>query len=78
MAKIKSLVGRVEVDKAKHAHNCQRNARHRILAGDRRLKVRNRRSWDHYCMTCAEQIIDFARDRLDELQELLMNSANNE
>ena len=78
MARIKSLIGRVEVDNAKHAHNCQRDARHRIFAGDRRLKVRNRRGWDHYCVACAKQIVDLTQNRLDEIQELLINSASNE
>lgn len=57
---IKSLLEQVLVDKAVRAHNCQANARHRIERGDVRLKVRNGRSWDHYCCQCAETII--ARD----------------
>ena len=56
----KSLVTQVGVDRAGKAHNCQANARHRIERGDVRLKVRNGRSWDHYCRDCAETII--ARD----------------
>jgi hypothetical protein len=67
---IKSLITRVEVDTAGRSHNCQANARHRIAMGDVRLKVRNGRSWDHYCCACAETII--ARDlvRLTELRKL--------
>ena len=56
MARIKSLVIRVEVDVAKKAHNCQANARHRIERGDKRLNVRNGRSWDRYCLECARNI----------------------
>ena len=67
MARIKSLLIQVEVDEALKAHNCQANARHRIERGDRRLKVRNGRSWDHYCVSCAATII--GRD-ITELQEL--------
>ena len=67
MPRIKSLVMRIEVDEAKRSHNCQANARHRILKGERRLKVRNRRSWDHYCLFCAVVII--GRD-IEELQTL--------
>ena len=67
MARIKSLLIQVEVDEALKAHNCQANARHRIERGDRRLKVRNGRSWDHYCVSCAAAIID--RD-IAELQAL--------
>lgn len=57
MPRIKSLVERIEVDQAGKAHNCQANARHRIEKGDKRLKVRNGRSWDHYCLECARTII---------------------
>jgi hypothetical protein len=66
----KSLVVQVGVDIAGRAHNCQANARHRIKKGDVRLKVRNGRSWDHYCRVCAETII--ARDiaKLTALQSL--------
>lgn len=53
----RSLVIRVEVDHALKAHNCQANARHRLERGDKRLKVRNGRSWDHYCVHCATGIL---------------------
>ena len=66
----KSLVIRVEVDKALKAHNCQGNRRHRLERGDKRLKVRNGRSWDHYCVICAGNIIQ--RD-IVELQNLQRN-----
>ena len=46
------------IDTAGKAHNCQANARHRVEKGEVRLKVRNGRSWDHYCRACAEIIID--------------------
>ena len=67
---IKSLLTATRVDKAKHAHNCQANRSHRIEQGDIRLKVRNGRSWDHYCSACAAAII--ARDitTLTTLQRL--------
>lgn len=68
MPGIKSLVIRVEIDHALKAHNCQRSSKHRILAGNRRLKVRNGRSWNHYCIPCA--IIILERD-IAELQGLL-------
>jgi len=54
---IKSLVIRVEIDETVNAHNCQANPRHRLKGGDKRLKVRNGRSWDHYCAACAAVII---------------------
>lgn len=60
MPRIKSLLIRTELDVAKRAHNCQGNVRHRIERGDRRLKVRNGRKWDHYCLECAKTMM--ARD----------------
>ncbi len=63
----KSLVIRVEIDQAKHSHYCQASKRHRISMGDSRLKVRNARSWDHYCISCAKIIVE--RD-LAKLQQL--------
>jgi hypothetical protein len=64
---IKSLIIRVDIDHAKHSHNCQANERHRISMGEPRLKIRSGRSWDHYCMICARAIVD--RD-LAKLQQL--------
>ena len=57
MPRIRSLVTRSEVDAAQRAHNCQGNARHRIERGGTRLKVRNGRNWDHYCLDCARAIV---------------------
>jgi len=58
MPRIKSLLIRTEIDEAQRAHNCQGNASHRINRGEMRLKVRNGRSWDHYCASCAVAILD--------------------
>ena len=67
MPRVRSLRIRTEVDVAQRAHNCQGNARHRIERGDKRLKVRTGRSWDHYCLECARTIV--SRD-ISELEAL--------
>lgn len=67
---IKSLVTQVEVDRAGKAHNCQANAKHRIEKGDIRLKVRNGRSWDHYCLACAKNIIGRDIEKLRGLETM--------
>ena len=72
MARIRSIVERCCVDQARKAHNCQANAQHRIRSGDRRLKVRNGRTWDHYCIRCAQEIIRRDVDRLRTLAEELV------
>jgi hypothetical protein len=67
MPRPKSIIERVEVDEALKAHNCQHNQNHRIERGDKRLKVWKQRSPEHYCVSCALDII--ARD-IAELQDL--------
>jgi hypothetical protein len=64
----KSLVIRVEVDRALKSHDCQANGKHRLEKGDKRLKVRNGRSWDHYCVACAQNIIQRDILKLQALQ----------
>ena len=71
MPRIRSLCIHVEVDAAQRAHNCQGNARHRIKRGDKRLKVRNNRSWDHYCLECATRIVRRDITALEELAQEL-------
>ncbi len=68
MPGIKSLVIRVEMDEALRAHNCQRNSNHRIEQCDRRLKVRNGRSWNHYCVSCAVVILERDIAKLQALE----------
>jgi hypothetical protein len=65
---LKSLLIRVEIDAALKAHTCQANPRHRLQRGDRRLKVRNGRSWDHYCVSCAAAILSRDIEELTVLQ----------
>jgi hypothetical protein len=68
MARVKSLVTQVEIDEVQNAHNCQASAAHRLVRGDRRLKVRNGRSWDHYCVSCAIGILERDIAKLQELR----------
>lgn len=70
MARIKSLIVQVKIDRAGAAHNCKGNARHRVEKGDVRLKVRNGRSWSHYCVSCAEIIIAHDIQKLTMLKAL--------
>ena len=66
----KSLVSQVRVDVAARSHNCQANSRHRVKMGDVRLKVRNGRSWNHYCKECALIIIAKDIKKLTQLQAM--------
>ncbi len=67
MPRPKSIIKRVEVDVALKSHNCQHNRGHRIQRGDKRLKVRKDRSWEHYCKECALKIIERDTERLKKL-----------
>jgi hypothetical protein len=67
MANRKSIIIRVAVDSAQRAHNCQHNPSHRLQQGDKRLKIRKQRTWEHFCVQCALEIIAHGRSRLDAL-----------
>lgn len=67
----KSLLTTAMVDHAVKSHNCQASKLHRINMGDARLKIRNERSWDHYCVSCARKIIAKDRAALDALEKEL-------
>ena len=69
----KSLVQRSEVDLVKKSHNCQASAKHRLTPGERRLKVRVNRSYDHYCSACAIKIIEDDIVKLQKLAEQIRN-----
>lgn len=71
MARIRSLLTRVEFDKAKRAHKCQANSQHRIEKGELRLNVKNGRNWDRYCLPCADAILDQATKKLGNIRQLL-------
>lgn len=67
----KSLVQRSEVDLAVNAHNCQASKKHRLVRGDKRLKVWQERSPDHYCLACALAIIQSDIEKLQTLARQL-------
>lgn len=69
MSRLRSLVLAIEVDTAQRRHSCQRNDKHEILKGDKRLKVKAEgRSPDHYCVECGRKILE---TDIQELQSVL-------
>lgn len=76
MPRPKSIIQRIEVDEARKAHNCQHNPNHRLERGDKRLKVWNRRSVDHYCADCALNIIERDITKLREIAEQLRSGGH--
>lgn len=74
MPRPKSIVQRSEVDEAQKAHNCQHNENHRLQRGDKRLKVWNGRSADHYCVVCGRDIIQRDIAKLQLLSQQLQGT----
>jgi hypothetical protein len=66
MARPRSLIQPLSVDVAKARHSCQNNSTHVIVKGDKRLKVKVGRSYEHYCSACAERFIGLAIIQLNE------------
>ncbi|PJE76763.1 hypothetical protein COV05_02775 [Candidatus Uhrbacteria bacterium CG10_big_fil_rev_8_21_14_0_10_48_16] len=68
MPRRKSILIRAEIDIALKSHNCQHNKAHRISQGDKRLKIKSGRSWEHFCVACAKDIL---RDGVQRVEELI-------
>lgn len=67
MPRHKSMIIRSQVDKAKRAHKCKNNVRHRIERGDKRLKVLSGRNQSHYCERCANIMLKRGHEALEAL-----------
>jgi hypothetical protein len=77
MPKPKSLILSMSVDIAAKSHNCQHSAGHRIQRGDLRLRVKESRSPDYYCVDCARIFIKNAMADLAALGEGLSRQGTN-
>lgn len=73
MARVKTILLRLNVDKAQRAHCCQHNKNHRLETGDIRLKITNDRSHEHFCADCALEMIDSAISRLMQLKNQIQD-----
>lgn len=69
MGKARVLHSKLKVDEAGKSHRCQHNRNHIISKGDRRLKVTEGRTDEHYCLSCAAR---FLAGTIASLQELLL------
>ena len=72
MAKPKSFVKSISIEKAKRAHNCQHNSKHRILAGDMRVKLKVGRTAEYFCANCALYTLKRDIAMLEEIKQCLM------
>ena len=71
MAKPKSFVKSISVEKAKKAHNCQHNSKHRILAGDMRVRLKVGRTSEYFCTNCALDTIQRDIAMLEDIRKSL-------
>lgn len=71
MAKPKSFVKNISIENAKKAHNCQHNSKHRILAGDVRVKLKDGRTAEYFCVNCALDTIRCDITKLEEIKQYL-------
>lgn len=76
MPRIKSLITHIEIDEALRSHYCQASKKHRISQGDKRLKVKNQRGWDHYCLECAKRILLTDINKLTEYYKGVLSELN--
>jgi hypothetical protein len=54
MGKYKSFIKSIEITHAKRKHPCKHNKGHIINAGDNRLTLKVNRSFENFCVECAE------------------------
>lgn len=68
MARPKKLTKQLSVDVALRSHRCHSNKSHLVQQGQKRLKVIEGRSTQHYCIECAKK---FLNSGISELNEIL-------
>jgi len=72
MAK-KKLTKNIRLDIADRSHNCKHVKKHRISAGEKRLKIIEGRSSKHYCLNCALSFVNADIERLEKLKEDILS-----
>lgn len=66
---MKSVLKNITWDVALQSHKCKRNLKHIISKNDRRLKIKEGRKESHYCMECAEIILNNGLKKINILIE---------
>jgi DNA-binding transcriptional regulator GbsR (MarR family) len=68
VGKTKSFLKNISIDTAKRSHFCQHNKKHKINKGDKRLKFKEGRAFQHFCIECAKESL---KKDINELNALL-------
>ncbi|WP_025849458.1 hypothetical protein [Paenibacillus ehimensis] len=71
MPRPKTFIKSIEVDEAKRAHSCQHVSSHRIQTGEKRLKLKVERTFEHFCTPCALKMIDSDIEKLQNIRTQL-------
>jgi hypothetical protein len=58
MPKPKSVLPKLTIDEAARSHSCQHNKNHKLKKGDKRLKIKVNRAYEHYCSECAIKTLE--------------------
>ncbi|MDF2647440.1 MAG: hypothetical protein K0Q73_3245 [Paenibacillus sp.] len=72
MPRPKTLIKSITVDDAQRAHSCQHIPSHRVLQGEKRLKLKVNRSFEHFCTVCALQIIEADIQKLQRIKDQML------
>ena len=75
MAKPKSFIKTLSIDTAQKSHSCKHNGKHIISKGNKRLKLKVNRTYEHFCIICAK---DFIQNDINKLKTLLQELENSE
>ena len=68
VGRAKSFLKNISIDTAKLTHFCKHNRKHKINKGDKRLKLKEGRASQHFCIECAKESL---RKDINELSSLL-------
>ncbi|TCW29526.1 hypothetical protein [Christensenella hongkongensis] len=72
MAKIKSFLKSISVDICARKHSCQHNPKHTIYKDDKRLKLKDGRTQEYFCIECAVNSIDKDIEKLKAIKKELL------
>lgn len=78
MAKPKSFIKNIKIDRAQRAHNCQHNSNHRIYKGDLRVGLKVHRNMEYFCVKCALETINRDISILEKRKEEIETNLEDE
>jgi hypothetical protein len=75
MGRLKTLLDKAVVERAKRAHDCQSVSSHRLEMGDLRLSIKGQ-GGGNYCKACGLRIIERDLAVLQRLKAQLLGSTS--